>query len=206
MGNQKIGIIDYKAGNAPSVLSALDKINVPAELVSSPEQIRHMVALILPGVGAARATMESLRDMGLIDILDKRVNGEGVPFLGICVGMQILFEHSAEEDTPCLGWLPGKVLRFPKQVRVPQMGWNKVDFSFDDPILSGINDSGYFYFVNSYFVKPEHNDIVLGTTEYGVEFCSMVRYKNIVASQFHLEKSGPAGLRLLKNFAEVAEC
>ncbi len=198
----KVGIIDYKAGNGPSVLNALVSNGINAELVSTKEQIKQMSALILPGVGSAGATMESLKELDLIDILDERVNKEGIPFLGICVGLQILFDYSEEEDTKCLSWIPGKVKKFSKeQVRVPQMGWNKVDFKVDDPILSGLSSSEYFYFVNSYYVTPDKEDVIMGTTEYGSEFCSMVKYKNIMATQFHLEKSGEVGLKLLKNFA-----
>ncbi|NLZ81311.1 MAG: imidazole glycerol phosphate synthase subunit HisH [Clostridiales bacterium] len=209
MSTQKVGIIDYKAGNGPSVLNALVSNNIAAELVSTKEQIKQMSALILPGVGSAGATINSLKELDLIDLLDERVNKEGVPFLGICVGLQILFDHSEEEDTKCLSWIPGKVKKFPvSQVRVPQMGWNKVDFKFDNPVLSGLSDSEYFYFVNSYYVIPENKDVIMGTTEYGNEFCSMVKYKNIMATQFHLEKSGEVGLKLLKNFAlqEVVTC
>lgn len=201
MGTYKVGIIDYKAGNGPSVLNALISNNISAELVSTKEQINQMSALILPGVGSAGATIQSLKDLDLVELLDQRVNKEGIPFLGICVGLQILFDYSEEEDTKCLSWIPGRVKKFPvDQVRVPQMGWNKVDFKLDDPILAGLEKSEYFYFVNSYYVTPDDKNVIMGTTEYGSQFCSMIRYKNIYASQFHLEKSGEVGLKLLKNF------
>lgn len=198
-----IGIIDYKAGNAPSVLNALSKNNISATLVSTKEQINHISALILPGVGSAGATIKSLDEMNLTAILDEKVNKEGIPFLGICVGLQILFDYSEEDDTKCLSWIPGIVRHFPeKTVRVPQIGWNKVDFKLQDPILSGIEASEYFYFVNSYYVLPENKEIVIATSDYGIEFCSMIKYNNITATQFHLEKSGAVGLMLLKNFAK----
>lgn len=203
MNTHKVGIIDYKAGNGPSVLNALISNNIPAQLVSTKEQIEEVSALILPGVGSAGATIRSLEELGLLDVLNERVNKEGIPFLGICVGLQVLFDHSEEEDTKCLSWIPGKVKKFSAgQVRVPQMGWNKVDFKFEDPILSGLNTSEYFYFVNSYYVTPDDEGVIMGTTDYGSDFCSMVKYKNIYATQFHLEKSGEVGLKLLRNFVE----
>lgn len=201
-----IGVIDYKAGNAPSVLNALQKLNINSGLVSTPEQVEKCKGIILPGVGSARATIDSLKEINLIDILKDMVINKGIPFLGICIGLQILFEHSEEGDTECLGWLPGVVKRFPEQmVRVPQMGWNKVTFMKEHPVLEGLDKSACFYFVNSYYVVPHRDDIILAKTYYGIEFCSMIAYKNILAAQFHIEKSGEIGLRLLKNFSLGAE-
>jgi len=195
-----IGIIDYKAGNAPSVLNAYNKLEVSAELVSNPERITDYTHIVLPGVGAAKATMESLRETGFDKALEYVVFKLGKPFLGICVGMQILFEHSEEEDTICLGWLDGNVLKFPPSVIAPQMGWNKTVFR-GKSALSNNGESEYFYFVNSYYVKPYENEIILAETDYGGVFCSAIRKKNIYGIQFHAEKSGSAGLSLLKNFA-----
>jgi len=203
MSNCKIGIIDYKAGNAPSVLNALKKQNIQAELVSSKAELKKMTALILPGVGSAGATMRSLAELSCKELLCDLVQKEGIPFLGICVGLQILFEHSEEEDTSCLALLPGRVRKFNSSaVRVPQMGWNSVDFTKASPILDGLNPSEYFYFVNSYYAEPADKEIVLATTNYGSNFCSMVQKGNITATQFHLEKSGEVGLKLLQNFAK----
>ena len=203
MKSCKIGIIDYKAGNAPSVLNALKRSHIPAELVSDPADLKKMTAIILPGVGSAGATMESLKEMDCIECLNNLVNREGIPFLGVCVGLQILFEHSEEDDTNCLSWLPGRVRKFNKQaVRVPQMGWNSVDFIRESPILEGLEKSEYFYFVNSYYVEPTDKSIVLATTDYNGAFCSMVQKGNITATQFHLEKSGEVGIKLLQNFAK----
>jgi len=158
--------------------------------------------IILPGVGSAQATIDSLKEINLIGVLEDKVLNKGTPFLGICIGLQILFERSEEGNAKCLGWLSGKVKKFPEQnVRVPQMGWNEVTFVKENPILDGLNKSEFFYFVNSYYVVPEDKDIVLAKTYYGLEFCSMIAYKNIFAAQFHIEKSGEIGLRLLKNFA-----
>ena len=201
MSEYRLGVIDYKAGNAPSVLNALTSRGIAAELVSTAVQIEQMSALILPGVGSAGATMRSLEEIGCIQLLDDMVNKSGTPFLGICVGMQILFEHSEEEDTQCLSWIPGRVRRFSPDVRVPQMGWNKADFRFGDPSLDGLGMSEYFYFVNSYYADPSDSGVIMATTDYRTEFCSMVKRGNIVATQFHLEKSGEVGLKLLENFA-----
>ncbi|HEY8391131.1 MAG TPA: imidazole glycerol phosphate synthase subunit HisH [Capillibacterium sp.] len=200
-----IGVIDYRAGNGPSVLNALHALKIKARLVSTPEALRSVKGIILPGVGSARATMDSLQELGLIPALEEKVLGGKTPFLGICIGMQILMEYSAEGDTPCLGWLKGKVERFDGAVRIPQMGWNEVTFRRRDPVLAGLPEKEFFYFVNSYYVCPEAKEIVLATTHYGREFCSMLAWGPIYATQFHAEKSGVAGLQLLKNFALLAE-
>ena len=127
--------------------------------------------------------------------------GDRVPFLGICIGLQVLFDHSDEGDTDCLGWVPGRVLRFPDDRRVPQIGWNEVRFAREHPVVTPAQDRGHFYFVNSYYAVPDDPSDVLGVTEYGHEFCSVVAHGNIVATQFHAEKSGPLGLALLREFA-----
>ena len=199
-----IGVIDYKAGNGPSVYNALQHIGIPCFMAGTPEEILRADGLILPGVGAAEATMESLQEKGILSAIEKRVLEDKVPFLGICVGLQVLFEHSEEGDTPCLGWLKGKVKRFNEGQRVPQIGWNKVKFVREHPLIKGCGTSDYFYFVNSYYVEPEE-EVALGMTEYGKTFCSFVAKENIMAAQFHAEKSGESGLNLLRNFAEIVK-
>jgi len=196
-----IDVVDYRAGNSPSVIYALEKLGVPCRLASKPEELLASERLILPGVGAARATLESLTESGLVEPLTERVRGDRVPFLGICIGLQVLFDHSEEEDTECLGWLPGTVRRFPDTDRVPQIGWNEVRFTRPHPVRDGLADAGHFYFVNSYYADPADDACVLGSTRYGPEFCSVVARDNVVATQFHAEKSGPLGLRILANFA-----
>jgi len=197
-----ISVIDYRAGNAPSVLYALRKIGVDAQLVSRPEEIAAADRLVLPGVGAARATMESLRESDLLDPTARRVRNDAVPFLGICIGLQVLFDHSEEGDVDTLGWLPGQVRRFPPDHdRVPQIGWNEVRFLRAHPVTNALPDAGHFYFVNSFHAVPTDSKDVLGLTEYSVEFCSVAARDNIVATQFHAEKSGELGLRLLEGFA-----
>lgn len=199
-----VSIINYKAGNAPSVSNALRYLNIPCRFVSSPDQLEKSEKLILPGVGSAKATMNSLKEMDLIDVLQKKVLHERIPFLGICIGHQILFDYSEEGNIKCLGWLKGKVVRFDKKkVRVPHIGWNEVKFKKKHQLISGLQNSEFFYFVNSYYVVPDNKEIVFGQTQYGVDFCSALLWRNIVSTQFHVEKSGPIGLSLLKNFAEL---
>jgi imidazole glycerol-phosphate synthase subunit HisH len=196
-----IDVIDYRAGNSPSVIYALERLGLPCRLVAKPEEIAASERLILPGVGAAAATLASLRESDLLDALTERVRRDRVPFLGICIGLQVLFEHSEEGNTSCLGWLPGKIRRFADGLRVPQIGWNEVLFTRAHPVTSGLPDRGHFYFVNSFYADPADAADTLGRTEYGVEFAAAVEHDNIVATQFHAEKSGDLGLRLLTGFA-----
>jgi len=193
-----IKIIDYKAGNAPSVLNAVTHLGFTATYARQPQDIENATRIILPGVGSAKATMESLRQMELLDALEDAVLRKKVLFLGICVGMQILFEHSEEEDAACLGWLKGQVVKFDaSKVRVPQMGWNQVRFTKN--VFFNVRDD-FFYFVNSYYAKPENDSDVWGTADYNGLFAAAVCRENIYAAQFHAEKSGAAGLVLLKGF------
>lgn len=194
-----ICVIDYKAGNSQSVLAALDYIGVSAKLGNTPDDLHAADGIILPGVGSAVETMQSLGELGLIDGIKAAV-ASGKPFFGICVGFQVLFDHSEEGDADCLGLLPGIVRHFPPEAgRVPQMGWNEARFTRDDPILEGAK-SGYYYFVNSYFVEPSDPRDVLAVTDYGGEFCSMAARKNLYGTQFHAEKSAGAGHKLLRAF------
>jgi glutamine amidotransferase len=196
-----IGVLDYRAGNAPSVGYALERLGVEHQLVTTAEQIATSDRIILPGVGAARATLDSLSESGLLESLTARVRSDRVPFLGICIGLQILFEHSEESDTVCLGWVPGRVRQFPATARVPQIGWNSVQVRRSHPLTADFPDGGHCYFVNSFYAVPDDDDDVLGCTEYTLDFCSIVARGNIVATQFHAEKSGPLGLGLLAAFA-----
>jgi glutamine amidotransferase len=201
-----IAVVDYRAGNAPSVLFALEHLGLPARLVDTADEIARAERIILPGVGAARATIDSLIEQDLVGALADRVQGDGVPFLGICIGLQVLFDHSEEGDTDGLGWIPGQVRRFPDTGRVPQIGWNRVRFTRHHPLSAGVPDQGHYYFVNSYYCAPDDPIDALGTTDYTVEFCSVVARDNVVATQFHAEKSGPLGLSLLRNFAKWDPC
>jgi len=196
-----IGVVDYRAGNAPSVMFALARLGLGARLVATPADLHAVDRIILPGVGAARATIDSLTGTGLVDALGRRALDDGVPFLGICIGLQVLFDRSEEGPAECLGWLPGEVRRFPDSVRVPQIGWNLVRAARAHPLTDGLPAEPYCYFVNSYHAVPADPAAVLATTDYAGEFCSMVARGNIAATQFHAEKSGEVGLRILRNFA-----
>jgi glutamine amidotransferase len=195
-----VDVIDYRAGNSPSVIYALERLGLDCRLVAKPGEIAESERLVLPGVGAAGATLDSLRESDLLDALADRVQRDRVPFLGICVGLQVLFEHSEEGNTSCLGWLPGRIRHFADGQRVPQIGWNEVRFTRSHPVTAGLPDRGHYYFVNSYYADPADAADALGRSEYGVEFASVVAHDNIVATQFHAEKSGALGLRLLADF------
>jgi imidazole glycerol-phosphate synthase subunit HisH len=196
-----IDVIDYRAGNAPSVLYALEHLGIPARLIDDAAGVATSTRIILPGVGAARATIDSLVEQDLVGALTERVQGDGIPFLGICIGLQVLFDHSEEGDTVCLGWVPGTVRRFPDTDRVPQIGWNAVRFTRDHAVTRGLPERGHFYFVNSYYCAPTDPADALGLTDYSTEFCSVVARANVLATQFHAEKSGELGLSLLRGFA-----
>lgn len=195
-----IGVIDYRAGNAPSVGYALERLGIEHRLVTTPDDLAAVDRLILPGVGAARATLESLAASGLDQPLTRRVRDDRIPFLGICIGLQVLFEHSEEGDVPGLGWIVGAVRKFADTERVPQIGWNTVRLRREHPVTAAFPDGGHCYFVNSYYAAPADPSAVLGETSYGVEFCSIVAHENIVATQFHAEKSGELGMRILTGF------
>ncbi len=197
-------IIDYGAGNLTSVKLALQTLGVDALITSDPDRIMAAERIIFPGVGAAGAAMESLRKLGLQEILHT-VTSRGTPFLGICLGTQIIFQHSAEDGgVDCLGLLQGQVIRFApadRRDKVPQMGWNAVSFVREHPVLKGIADGTEFYFVHSYYPVPDDDAAIIGQTGYaGVDFAAVTGRENIAATQFHPEKSGRAGLQLLENF------
>lgn len=202
------GVIDYTSGNSQSVVHALNALGVPNRLMTAPHELDSVDRVVLPGVGSAGTTMEYLTTAGWPAALRPRVVDDGMPFLGICVGLQILFESSAEQDATCLGWLPGTVRPFDsKQVRVPQIGWNQVRRVSDHPFLAGLPEDGegYFYFVNSYYAVPEDPSDTGAVTEYGLPFPAAVARGNIMATQFHCEKSGPLGLDLLSRFAKLPQ-
>ena len=197
-----IKIIDYDAGNAPSVWHAVTETGYRAELCATPEGLKNAAGIILPGVGSAGATMCSLQKSGMTDALKEEVLRKKTPFLGVCVGMQILFEHSEEDDAGCFGWLKGRVKKFDSGLmRVPQMGWNHVRFKEKE--IPPVSSDDYFYFVNSYYAVPADARDVWGEAEYGGVFTAAVRRGNIHGTQFHIEKSGASGLKLLKGFLSL---
>jgi glutamine amidotransferase len=203
-----IAVIDYGMGNLRSVQKALERVGATAVVTRDPDVIMDAAAAVLPGVGAFGTCMENLRRHGLVDPVQIFI-ASGRPFLGICLGMQLLFEES-EEFGPVagLGVLPGRVVRFPHDLegtrKVPQIGWNALAIRRRAPHLAGIADGSQVYFVHSYYVEPADDAVVATVTEYGVEFASAIWHDNVFACQFHPEKSQTTGLRLLANFAELA--
>jgi glutamine amidotransferase len=203
-----IAIVDYRAGNLTSVARALEHLGHPCEVTDEADKIRTADRVIVPGVGASGATMENLRRLGLDRVLRDDVIGTGKPFLGICIGIQILMEHSEEDDARCLGVVAGAVRRFPGAVdgiplKVPQIGWNRVHQTRSHPIFSGVADNSHFYFVNSYYPVPADPSVTIATAQHGVTFCAAIARGSLVATQFHLEKSGEPGLRVLDNFCRL---
>jgi glutamine amidotransferase len=205
-----IAIIDYGMGNLRSVQKGFEKIGAEAVVTADPQVVLQADKVVLPGVGAFRDCMHNLEQAGFVEPI-LRVIAEGRPFLGICVGMQLLFTDSVEFGLyKGLNVIPGHVLRFPddmtfaaEALKVPQMGWNQLHFKRRPPAFEGIADGSNVYFVHSYYVQPDNDDVIATTTDYGFEFCSSVWKDNIVATQFHPEKSQDVGLRILKNFAEL---
>ena len=198
-----ITIIDYGLGNIGSITNALMLLKQSYQISSDPETINSAEALLLPGVGAAGLGMKNIKQLGL-DIVMRSAINKGKPFLGICLGMQLLFEYSEEADTICMGILKGSVKKFRKAQKIPQIGWNQViplrTNSAALRLFSGIPKSCSFYFVNSYYPLPQDPSLIAATTEYGENFASVIATKNIIATQFHPEKSSRGGLQLLQNF------
>nr|HID58852.1 imidazole glycerol phosphate synthase subunit HisH [Desulfobacterales bacterium] len=202
-----IVIIDYKAGNLTSVARAVSHLGFRCEISQHIGKIALADRIIIPGVGAAGSAMSNLRMLGL-DKAIRQAYAEGIPILGICLGSQIIMEVSEENQAGCLGLIPGFVQRFPNplntsegdRLKVPHMGWNRIIRCRSHPILEGIDPKSEFYFVHAYFPKPEFQDSVIAITDYGISFPSAVGLKNLIAFQFHPEKSGRPGLKLLENF------
>jgi glutamine amidotransferase len=195
-----ITVLDYGAGNLASVRNALQYVGMPVTVTADPSQIRQAQALIFPGVGAAREAMAFLKPRGLDQAVLEFVRS-GRPYLGICLGLQMLFEYSEEEDQECLGALPGVVRRFQPPLKLPHMGWNAVDLRAPVEAFEGIPSPTPFYFVHSYYPVPRDDRLVTGWTDYGERFASVVVQDQVLGVQFHPERSGTAGLRLLENFA-----
>ena len=198
--NEQIVIIDYGLGNLASIANALEKLGISYQISANVETIKTAAGLILPGVGAARQGMKNLKAKGLDKVITEQVK-KGKPILGICLGMQLLLSFSEEGNVACLDLIKGNVKKFKTQLKVPQIGWNDVKITNNELVITkDISDNSYFYFVNSYYCEPNDESIVAATTDYGREFCSIFAKGNIFGAQFHPEKSGNAGLQLLKNF------
>lgn len=200
-----IVVVDSGIANIGSVLNMLRKLGAQAEASADPERIRKATRLILPGIGSFDAGVEALRKAGVAECLTELVRAQGLPCLGICLGMQLLCRRSEEGVLPGLGWLAADVKRFPARVdqsplRVPHMGWNRIRIEKAHPLLSNLGDEPRFYFVHSYFVQCDDQDDLLATCEYGIRFACIVGHANFAAVQFHPEKSHRYGLQLMSNF------
>jgi glutamine amidotransferase len=196
-----IVIIDYQAGNLTSVVRSLKALGVEGTVTQDPAVVAQASRVIFPGVGAAGKAMDTLRQLGLDEAL-RQSCGRGIPILGICLGAQIILEHSEENDAACLGLLPGRTRALPRvaPLKIPHMGWNRVRFVQTHPVFQGLPEGAEYYFVHSYYPAPAEAAMVLGVTDHGVEFPSAIGRRNLVATQFHPEKSGRFGLQILKNF------
>jgi glutamine amidotransferase len=199
-----ITILDYRAGNLTSVRRALDHLGIPGQITSDPEEARRAERIIFPGVGAAGAAMQVLKERGLDEALRESFLA-GIPILGICIGCQIILTRSEEDNTPCLNLLPGSCVRFQLNdptLKVPHMGWNAVTVVQPHSILRHLQPGDEFYFVHSFYPQPENSGSIYATSEYGRVFPVAIGVDNLFAVQFHTEKSGKLGLHLLKNFSE----
>ncbi len=205
MSNKQVVIVDYGAGNLRSVARAVIEQGYEPLVSSEWQAVERAHALILPGVGAAADTMRNLNEGGLVQPLREYIQS-GRHFLGVCMGQQALLSISEEGgEHACLDVIPGRVKRFPhSDLKVPHMGWNRVQQSKPHLVFDGIEDGAYFYFVHSYYPAPESNDVVIGETDYGLKFASVLARGNLVATQFHPEKSGKDGLRFYGNFLRIA--
>ena len=199
MSGPTIAIVDYQAGNLRSVYKALERSGARPKITSDAGEIEGADGLVFPGQGASDSSMRELRARDLVGPITEFIEG-GKPFFGVCLGLQLMLESSDEGEEACLGVLAGRVRRLPSGIKVPHMGWNQVAFHRTHPVLDGVPSGSYFYFVHSYYADPEDRSILAGTTTYGVDFCSAVAWDNVIAVQFHPEKSGPVGLRLYDNF------
>jgi glutamine amidotransferase len=196
-----IVIIDYQAGNLTSVVRSLKALGVEGTVTQDPAVVAQATRVIFPGVGAAGKAMATLRELGLDQALRQSFQ-RGIPILGICLGAQVILEHSEENDTVCLGLLPGRTraLSRGEGLKIPHMGWNRVRFLRTHQIFKGLPEGAEYYFVHSYYPAPAETAMVVGVTDHGIEFPCAIGWHNLVATQFHPEKSGRFGLQILENF------
>ena len=199
-----IAIVDYGAGNLRSVVNALVKLGYQPTVTNKPQELLRADAVILPGVGAAADAMDNLRELGLIEPICRYIS-DSRPFLGICIGLQLLLSGSEEGGWhKCLDVIPGRVKKLPVRFKIPHTGWNQVCQQMSHPIFRDIPDKANFYFVHGYYVEPENKSLIAADTEYGISFCSVLTSDNLIGTQFHPEKSGETGLRVYKNFLNLA--
>lgn len=197
-----IAIVDYGMGNLRSVQKAFEFVGASAVITDQPSEVVRAERVVLPGVGAFGDAMRNLKAAGLIDPIVKAIS-DGRPFLGICLGLQLMFSESEEMGHHRgLDVVPGRVVRFPDGERIPQIGWNQIHIRRDTPLLAGVPDGAFFYFVHSYYVAPDRDSDAVATTDYGIDYTSIAGNGRAFGVQFHPEKSQDAGLKLLKNFAE----
>lgn len=202
-------IVDYKAGNLTSVALALREVGRECLITDDKKEILAAERIIFPGVGSAGTAMGQLKDLGL-DTVMREAFAKGTPIMGLCLGTQIILGYSEEQDAACLNLIEGRTVRFPadmygpdgRRLKIPQMGWNKISLCKAHPVLADVDPLDEFYFVHSYYPQPADSAMVLATCEYGIEFPAAVGVKNLFAVQFHPEKSGRAGLRMLRNFCD----
>jgi glutamine amidotransferase len=205
-----IAIIDYGMGNLRSVQKAFERVGADARIVSSEDEIERASRVVLPGVGAFADAIANLRKQGLVEPVLQAIES-GRPFLGICLGLQLLFDVSYEDgEHTGFGMVPGKVVRFDfadlpaaRGLKIPHMGWNQLHWDEPCPLLAGLTSGTYFYFVHSYHVQPVEADVKTARCDYGVEFVAMIWRQNLYATQFHPEKSQKSGLKILENFTRL---
>ena len=199
-----VAIVDYGAGNLGSVANAIIKLGYKPKVTDKPSEVLEARAVILPGVGAAGDAMKNLEAIGMADVVRKLIDGRK-PLFAVCVGLQLLFSGTEEGGWhECLNIIPGTVKKLPAGLKIPHMGWNQVRQAVRHPVFDGIPDEANFYFVHSYYAEPEDKSVVAGTTDYGPSFTSVVSKDNLVATQFHPEKSGDWGLKMYSNFLKKA--
>jgi glutamine amidotransferase len=204
LSKPKIVIVDYQAGNLRSVQKAIEAVGGDPVISSDAADVLSADGLVFPGQGANDPSMRALRERNLVEPIRAFIDS-GKPFLGVCLGLQLLLEGSDEGSEPGFGVIGGRVRKLPGGQKIPHMGWNQVALSHQHPVFQGIENNSYFYFVHSYYADPVDRDIVAGTTEYGLPFCSAVTFDNVAAVQFHPEKSGQIGLKIYRNFVEILE-
>ena len=198
-----IAIIDYAINNLRSVEKAFQSLGVDVLATNAPEEIRKADKIVLPGVGAFADAMSNLKAKNLDGVIREKVEA-GTPLLGLCLGLQLLFSESEEFGKHSgLNFIPGNVVRIPAGLKVPHIGWNQLHIKRPDPLLRGIEEGSFVYFVHSYYADPQNQDDVLATSDYGIEFPAITNRKNVWATQFHPEKSQQVGLQILKNFAAL---
>ncbi len=206
----KIAIIDYEMGNLHSVQKGFEKIGANAFIATKPEEIKEADKIVLPGVGAFRDAISTLRDKGFVEPIKEFIESDK-PFLGICLGLQMLFDVGYEDgEWEGMGVIPGKVVKFDfsgrpdeNDLKIPHMGWNRLMITPGNPLYNGLDNESFVYFVHSYYVVPNDENVIATTTDHGINFVSSIRRNNLFATQFHPEKSQALGLKILENFSKL---